>query len=105
MQVVEGLMGSTVGGRVDLSTRERNVQGIRQELHTARNSFREDRFSEIEDMVGGRRDTKKGDGAGEHKLDPQTASERDLLECQEGKTEYYPRMRANDRNRQNPKTI
>jgi hypothetical protein len=44
--------------------------------HTARNSFREDRFSEIEDMVGCRRDTKKGDGAGEHKLDPQAASER-----------------------------
>jgi hypothetical protein len=44
--------------------------------HTARNSFREDRFSEIEDMVGCRRDTKERERAGEHKLDPQAASER-----------------------------
>jgi hypothetical protein len=51
-----------------------------EELHTARNSFREDRFSEIEDMVGCRRDTKKGDGAVEQNLDPQAANERGLLE-------------------------
>jgi hypothetical protein len=51
-------------------------------------------------MVSCRRNAKKGDEAGEHKLDPQTASEKGSLEGPEGKIEYYPRMRANDRNRQ-----
>ena len=87
MQMVKGLIGSAVGGRISLSTREHNVQGIWAELHTARNSFREDRFSEIEAMVSCRRDTKKGGGAVVQKLNPQAASERGSLEGPEGKIE------------------
>jgi hypothetical protein len=80
MQRARGIDGeNTVGRGVGVSTREHNGQGIQQSLHTARNSFREDRFSDIEVIIGWRRDTRKGSEAVEQKLGQQGGERKGLM--------------------------